>query len=88
MSNALQEIGDWIDKEISGTKDALYLLCKPDIPWEPDAVRENGGEMRTILFNDYRTELQKAGLHFAFVEGSGTDRVNCAINRIRNFSKL
>ncbi len=52
LSRVFRKIPEWIDMEIADTKDALYLLCKPDIPWEPDAVRENGGEMRNILCNE------------------------------------
>lgn len=77
----------WIDSEIAKTKDALYLLCKPDLPWEPDGVRENGGEMRKILLDEYEKELQLAGLNYAFVEGFGKERVNCAENKIQNFNK-
>ena len=29
----------------------LFLLCKPDIDWVADSVRENGGEKRKYLFN-------------------------------------
>ena len=75
----------WIDSEIAKTKDALYLLCNPDLPWEPDGVRENGGEMREILFDEYEKELQQAGLNYAYVKGFGKERVNCAENKIRNF---
>ena len=85
LMRVFQKVPEWIDREISRTKDALYLLCKPDIPWEPDGVRENGGVMRTVLFNEYRRELQQAGLKYAYVEGSGLERVNCAINRIQTY---
>ena len=83
-----KKVPGWIDGEISGTGDALYLLCKPDIPWEPDAVRENGGENRQLLFEEYERELNRFGLRYACVEGTGDDRFNCAMNRIKNFVEL
>ena len=84
---AFNKIPLWIDSEIAKTKDALYLLCKPDLPWEPDGVRENGGKMREILFDEYEKELKQAGLDYAYVEGFGKERVNCAENKIQNFNK-
>jgi nicotinamide riboside kinase len=76
---------DWIDNEILKTNNDLYLLCKPDIPWEPDGVRENGGEMREVLFHDYENELIQAGLHFAIVDGKGHERANKALKNVEEF---
>jgi NadR type nicotinamide-nucleotide adenylyltransferase len=78
-------VPEWIDFEIQRTKNDLYLLCRPDIPWEPDRVRENGGEMREILFRDYENELRQAGLHFAIVDGKGDERVSNALKRVEEF---
>jgi nicotinamide riboside kinase len=85
LMHVYQKKPGWIDQEISKTKDALYLLCKPDIPWEPDGIRENGGIMRSILFNRYLHELKLAGLRYAFVEGAGLERVNNAIHCIQTY---
>jgi nicotinamide riboside kinase len=70
---------DWIDSEILRTKNDIYLLCKPDIPWIPDGVRENGGEKREQLFNEYLVELNNAGLHYFIVEGGWDTRLRNAI---------
>jgi nicotinamide riboside kinase len=35
-----------------------YFLCKPDIPWEEDPLRENS-ENRDELFEIYLQELKK-----------------------------
>jgi nicotinamide riboside kinase len=77
----------WIEGELAGTRDCLYLLCEPDIPWEPDPVRENGGEMRNVLFGLYRQELEKAGLQYALVHGPGEERLTCAVHQIQKFFK-
>lgn len=82
------KIPGWIDVEIARTKHDLYLLCRPDIPWEPDPVRENGGPMREVLFNRYENELSIAGLSYAYVEGDGEARVNCAIKQITDFYSI
>jgi nicotinamide riboside kinase len=82
FDKVFNKMPDWLDKEIAKTKDCLYLLCRPDIPWEPDPVRENGGPMRQVLFDTYEYELKKAGLFYAYVEGLGETRINCAMNEI------
>lgn len=76
---------DWIDIEIQKTKNDVYLLCKPDIPWIPDGVRENGGEKREILFNDYQNELKNAGLRYAFIDGDWDKRLKNAIQIVDQF---
>lgn len=62
----------------------FYLLCKPDIPWQYDAVRENGGEARNKLFEIYEQELKYFGLPFAFVSDTGQKRQQNALNIIKN----
>jgi len=76
---------EWINAEIQKTKNDLYLLCKPDIPWKPDSVRENGGEMREILYQEYENELKLAGLHYAIVDGQGSERLNTAVKIVKEF---
>ena len=85
LMHVFRKVPGWIGTEISRTHDALYLLCKPDIPWEPDGIRENGGIMRAILFEEYRKELHLAGLRYAYVEGTGMERVNSAIQSIQTY---
>lgn len=85
LDKVFHKLPDWIDTEIAKTKNDLYLLCRPDIPWEPDPVRENGGSMRQVLFDRYEHELKKAGLNYAFVEGLGEARVKNAVEKITTF---
>jgi len=40
-----------------------YLLCKPDIPWEEDPLRENPKD-RDRLFDVYESYLIKNGLEY------------------------
>jgi len=79
---------DWLEDQIRHCPIDLFLLCRPDLPWEADAVRENGGENRIRLFEEYRNELINYG--FRYVEISGTDdqRLHNAIDAIRNFYRL
>lgn len=76
---------DWMDSEIEKTKDDLYLLCKPDIAWIQDGVRENGGVMRDILYRDYENELKKAKLNYVTIEGENIKRFDNASRSVQTF---
>ena len=75
----------WLNDELLKTKNDLYLLCEPDLPWYPDPVRENGGEARKVLFNLYKNELEKNALHYRCVSGKGVERVRHAFEQIDDF---
>lgn len=46
-----------------------YFLCAPDIPWEPDPLRENPDD-REQLFEFYLAALQKSERSFTILSGS------------------
>ena len=69
----------WITDYIRDTHIDLFLLCNTDIPWFPDKVRENGGEMREKLFHTYKQELQAFNKQYAIVEGTGELRKTNAL---------
>ena len=56
-----------------------YLLCAPDIPWEPDPLRENGGHMREKLFHLYMQVLETHKLRYEIISGPGEERLSKAI---------
>lgn len=70
---------DWIDKALENAGIDLYLLCYPDLPWEPDPLRENGGAMRFRLYEQYRVVLEAFGFPYHIVKGQGEERLNNAI---------
>jgi NadR type nicotinamide-nucleotide adenylyltransferase len=76
---------DWIDKELSAHPVDFYLLCDTDLPWEADAVRENGGERREYLLGIYKKELVQFGCEFGIVQGSGDERLKNAIRLVDNY---
>lgn len=77
------ECPDWIIEEIENCKVDLFLVCDTTLPWEPDNVRENGGEMREILFERYINELEAFNLPYEIVTGTGEDRIHSAIQHIQ-----
>jgi NadR type nicotinamide-nucleotide adenylyltransferase len=79
----------WIEKEILGSNIQLYLLCATDIPWTPDKVRENGGQMRETLFKMYKKQLEDRKFAFSIIYGVGDERLKNAILAIEsNLNKL
>jgi len=73
------------DKEINqlflNEKIDHYFLCKPDIPYEDDPLRENPTN-RDKLFEIYLAELKKYNLPFSIIEGNMNDRINHTLNII------
>lgn len=44
----------------------VYLLCYPDMEWEPDPVRENPN-IREYLFDWYEREIQALGIPYYII---------------------
>jgi len=74
---------EWLDSEISRHKVDLFLVCKPDIPWVPDPLRENGGEKRDYLMSRYLEEIKITGSAFTLVGGIGEERYKNALDGVR-----
>jgi len=67
----------WLDEAIWSSKVDLFMLCRPDLPWVSDAVRENG-HLREYLFEQYKKELEHYGFNYVVVVGEGEDRISLA----------
>ncbi len=77
---------EWVDQAFQHDPVDLYLLCKPDIPWEPDPVRENP-EDRDVLFEKYHKALVASGKPFSIIEGEHLpQRKSQAIKLIQSIS--
>src|SRR5512133_3078908 len=75
----------WMDDEIRRNTMDLYLLCDTAIPWSPDKVRENGGEMRELLFQRYADELTQNGCRYEIIHGTGKERFMNAVKAIEHY---
>jgi NadR type nicotinamide-nucleotide adenylyltransferase len=78
-------VPDWLPEAISNAPVDLFLLCENDIPWIPDPLRENGGEMREKLFEMYKTNIMEFGFSYRTVTGIGDDRLKNAINAVGDY---
>lgn len=54
-----------------------WLLCRPDIPWEPDPLRENPHD-RDRLFVVYEKMLNELGKPYTIIEGDRAQRIRQA----------
>lgn len=76
---------DWLNEFLVNSRIDLYLLCNTDLPWIPDGIRENGGEMRESLFLKYKHELELYHLPYRIVKGKGEERLLSAKEQINNY---
>jgi len=82
------EIPEMMDHWMKEMEFDAYLLCLYDLPWQPDPVRENGGEMRKLLFYKYKTEIEKLKKPYHIVKGSGKERIKNAVNSLSELTTL
>lgn len=61
---------NWILSQIEKQKkeNRFYLLCKPDIPWQADPLREHPYN-RKELFELYKKELKKLAHNYFIIDG-------------------
>lgn len=69
---------------LSGAEYDLVLLCKPNIPWQPDPLRENPVD-RDRLFLLYVNHFNEQNHKVRIIDAPVGDRNSQAINYIRDF---
>ncbi len=71
----------WILGQIEKQKseNRYYLLCRPDIPWEADPLRESPLN-RDELFKIYKREIEELGHDYLIIEGK--NRFKNSISKI------
>ncbi len=77
---------DWIEQHFQLHRYDLYLLCYPDLPWEPDPLRENP-DNREELFELYRRALEENELPYRIVKGFGAERFENACTFVEEILK-
>ncbi len=81
-------VPEFVETALQNIKIDMYLLCKPDIDWVWDKVRENSGEERKRLFKLYENELIRLNQNYKITEGKGTDRFQNALENIASAHSL
>ncbi len=73
---------EWILSAFQNHRYDLYLLCYPDIPWEPDPLRENPSD-RDRLFKIYEKTLQEFNMPYHIINGMENKRLLNAVNFVK-----
>jgi NadR type nicotinamide-nucleotide adenylyltransferase len=61
----------------------FYLIANNDVPWEPDALRQNKFS-RNLIFNLNLKFIKKINANYFIVKGVGTERLNNTIHAINS----
>lgn len=73
----------WILEQLQKQEADYYLLCKPDIPWVKDELREYPEqEMRDNLFSIYEEQLQQQSTAWTIIYGANELRLQHAIKAV------
>lgn len=76
----------WILDRIVDQHADLYLLCKPDLPWTYDPMREYPDERpRQELYHIYKDLLINQHVPWVEITGSYDERLNVAVNAVNRF---
>ena len=62
----------------------LTLLSALDLPWQADGVQRDGAHVREPVDAMLRAALQREGLSYAVVSGSGAQRLASALQAVRH----
>jgi NadR type nicotinamide-nucleotide adenylyltransferase len=77
---------DWILNQLATREYDFYLLCRNDLPWEKDDLREYPDEeTREKLFRIYYDIMLNQEVPFAIVEGNHESRFKLAVDHVSNF---
>lgn len=79
----------WILDRIAERSYDLYLLCKPDLPWTPDPLREYPDEQRRQkLYHYYKDLLTNQSTPWAEISGMNDDRLLKAVEAVNKVYML
>jgi len=78
-------VDPWIKEKLHNEPADLYLLCRPNIPWESDPLRENPND-RELLFLRYEQTAKELGLPYETITGdSRQQRLAQAIHHLEHW---
>jgi nicotinamide riboside kinase len=76
-----------VEAALAARSPRVYLLLEPDLPWQPDPLRENPDD-RQRLFDSYVTSLEDSGFPFRVVAGQGEARFRSALASLAELKVL
>lgn len=74
---------NWVEEACRAQVGDLYLLCAPDLPWEPDGVRDRPDERdRAAMHEAFAGTLRALGARVVPVTGIGPARTAVAMDAV------
>ena len=70
------------DALFGGTEPDVLVLCKPDLAWKDDPLRENPDD-REVLFESYRKLAEESKIPIVLASGDGHHRMSNVLEEIR-----
>ena len=80
------KVPSWLESEIQNTRIDLFLVCDVDLPWQPDPIRENGGESRLILHKKYLENIENYNFEHKIISGKNKTRFKNALLHLKLLS--
>ncbi|MEM7100784.1 MAG: ATP-binding protein [Pseudomonadota bacterium] len=79
----------WLQEmsKVQHSQSRHYLICRPDLVWEEDPLRENKDD-RDMLFDQYLEDADKRSLSFDVVQGHGKKRLSTALEFVRRITQI
>lgn len=76
----------YVEQQLTEQPADLYLLCKPDVPWESDPLREDATR-RDELYIWNRWVVREMNAAYVEIEGLQNQRIEQAIKAVKDFIK-
>jgi NadR type nicotinamide-nucleotide adenylyltransferase len=73
-----------VEENLRNAQADLYLVCKPDIPWQPDPLREDSLRRDDLLAWNLEV-LKSLGAQAEIITGTGEARTNMATQSVERF---
>ena len=73
-----------VEENLRNAKADLYLVCKPDIPWQPDPLREDSLRRDDLLAWNLDV-LKSLEAQAEIITGTGAARTDMAITSVERF---
>lgn len=77
-----EKVSSTITELFTQNKPDYYFLCKPDLPWTYDPLRENPLN-RDELFEVYLKHIEDSGVPYIVVERKGEERMYSAVEKVK-----
>lgn len=75
-----KEVNQKLIKQLEENNYDYYFICYPDLPWEPDPLRENP-EIRQELLEMYIEEVKSKKIPYTIIKGK--NRLEQAVKKIK-----